>query len=187
MTAAVLSALDDRLRTNDSGVVEVALAGSQERNMKLRTVTVVFLACSLMVIAQVAIQDPKTEKSKLIALENAWNQAQIYRDGEAMNRLVADTFVYTDWDGTVSNKAKFIADSKDPSFHITAVSNDGVDVYFYPGVAVVTGAYHTKGVNKGKPFDHYGRFTDTWILSGGQWECVASHTNLTKKPASRVD
>jgi hypothetical protein len=153
--------------------------------MKLRTVTVMLLACNLVVVAQVAVQDPKAEKSKLIALENAWNQAQIHRDGEALNQLTADTFVYTDWDGTVMNKAKFIADSKDPSVETTAVSNDGVDVYFYPGVAVVTGAYHAKGHNKGKPFDHFGRFTDTWILSGGQWECVASHTTLTRKPVSR--
>ncbi|MBZ5654183.1 MAG: nuclear transport factor 2 family protein [Acidobacteriia bacterium] len=153
--------------------------------MKLRAVPVVLLACNLMVVAQVAIQDTKAEKSKLIALENAWNQAQIHRDGEALNTLVADTFVYTDWDGTVMNKAKFIADSKDPSVQTSSVANEGVDVYFYPGVAVVTGAYHTKGVNKGKPFDHFGRFTDTWILSGSRWQCVASHTNLTRKPASQ--
>lgn len=153
--------------------------------MKLRAVTSAVLACNLMVIAQVASENLAKEKSKLIALENAWNQAQIHRDGEALNSLTADTFVYTDWDGTVMNKATFIADSKDPSVKTISVSNDGVDVYFYPGVAVVTGAYHTKGINKGKPFDHYGRFTDTWIPSGGQWQCVASHTNLTKKPASR--
>ena len=153
--------------------------------MKLRAITVVVLACNLIVAAQVAIQDPRAEKSKLIALENAWNQAQIHRYGEALNTLIADTFVYTDWDGTVMNKSKFIADSKDPSVQTTSVSNDGVDVYFYPGVAVVTGAYHTKGANKGKPFDHYGRFTDTWILSGGQWQCVASHTTLTRKAVSR--
>jgi len=153
--------------------------------MKLRAITVVVLACNLIVAAQVAIQDPRAEKSKLIALENAWNQAQIHRDGEALNTLVADTFVYTDWDGTVMNKSKFIADSKDSSVQTTSVSNEGVDVYFYPGVAVVTGSYHAKGASKGKPFNHYGRFTDTWILSGGQWQCVASHTTLTRKPASR--
>jgi ketosteroid isomerase-like protein len=152
--------------------------------MKLVAVTVMLLACTLVAAAQVAIQDQKTEKSKLIALENAWNQAQVQRDGDALNSLVADTFVYTDWDGTVMNKAKFIADIKDPSVHTTLVANDGVDVYFYPGVAVVTGAYHTKGSYKGKAFDHYGRFTDTWIVSGAHWQCVASHTNLTKKPAS---
>ena len=121
----------------------------------------------------------------LIALENAWNQAQMHRDGEALNRLIVDTFVYTDWDGTLLNKAKFIADSKDPSVETTLVANDDVQVYFYPGFAVVTGAYHAKGTNHGKPFDHYGRFTETWIFSEGQWRCVASHTNLMKKPGAR--
>jgi hypothetical protein len=51
---------------------------------------------------------------------------------------------------------------------------------------VVTGAYHTKGTTHGKPFDHYGRFTDTWIAEGGRWVCVASHTNLVKKPQRQI-
>jgi len=150
--------------------------------MRSRFAAVLVLAAGLVASAQVAVVDAKAEKSKLIALENAWNQAQIHRDGGALNKLVADTFVYTDWDGTVMNKAKFIADSKDSSVETTLVANENVDVYFYPGVAVVTGAYHTKGTSRGKPFDHYGRFTDTWILSSGNWVCVASHTNLVKKP-----
>jgi len=129
-------------------------------------------------------RDNSAQRSMIIALENAWNQAQIHRDGEALNRLVADTFVYTDWDGTLLNKAKFIADSKDPSVETSMVANDDVEVYFYPGFAVVTGAYHAKGSNRGKPFDHYGRFTDTWFLLDGQWRCVASHTNLIKKVAA---
>jgi ketosteroid isomerase-like protein len=130
-------------------------------------------------------RDVSAERSMLIALENAWNQAQMHRDGEALNRLIVDTFVYTDWDGTLLTKAKFIADSKDTSVETTLVANEDVQVYFYPGFAVVTGAYHAKGTNQGKPFDHYGRFTDTWISSDGQWRCVASHTNLTKKPGPR--
>lgn len=152
--------------------------------MKWMMVRAVLLMCSLIAAAQVKIQDTEAEKSKLIALENAWNQAQIRRDGKALNALVADTFIYTDWDGTIMNKAKFIADSKDPSVQTTMVANDNVEVYFYPGVAVVAGAYHAKGKNRGKPFDHYGRFTDTWVLSGGKWQCVASHTNLIKKATS---
>jgi hypothetical protein len=152
--------------------------------MKWRIAGAALLVCSL-VAAQAPVQDIKAEKSRLIALENAWNQAQIYRDGQALNKLVADTFVYTDTDGTVMNKATFIASAKDLSVQTNSAANDDVSVYFYPGVAVVTGAYHTKGMNRGKPFDHYGRFTDTWIFSEGQWVCVASHTNLTKKPLSR--
>jgi len=153
--------------------------------VKWLLVRVLMLACGAGAMAQGPGPDTRAERSKIIALENAWNQAQIHRDGEALNRLIVDTFVYTDTDGTVLNKAKFIADSKDPSVETALVANDNVEVYFYPGVAVVTGAYHAKGTNQGKPFDHYGRFTDTWISSEGQWRCVASHTNLMKKPRSK--
>ncbi len=153
--------------------------------MKWQLAEVLVLMSSLVTSAQLLPQDRKAEKSKLIALENAWNQAQMLHDGEALNRLVADTYVYTDWDGTLMNKAMFIAGNKDAEVQITALVSYGLDVYFYPGVAVVTGAYHFKGINKGKPFDRYGRFTDTWISAGGQWACVATHTNLVKKPAIR--
>ena len=153
--------------------------------MKLLFAGLVASVCGFAVLGYSQSMDKHSEQSKIIALENAWNQAQIHRDGEALTRLVADTFVYTDWDGTMMTKEKFIADSKDASFETTSVANDDVQVYFYPGVAVVTGVYHAKGTNRGKPFDHYGRFTDTWISSNGQWVCVASHTNLTKKPSAK--
>lgn len=143
-----------------------------------RIVLLVFL-CMGTGLAQSS--DLAAERTRLIALENAWNQAQMHRDGKALNELVADTFIYTDWDGTVMNKGRFIADAKDPSTQTTLVANDGVEVYLYPGVAIVSGAYHAKGTSQGRPFDHYGRFTDTWILTNEKWQCVASHTNLVKK------
>jgi ketosteroid isomerase-like protein len=120
-------------------------------------------------------------ETKLIALENAWNQAQLNHDSKALDTLVADTFVYTDYDGTVMDKARFLQDIKDPDFHPNLIANDGVKVHLYSGAAVVFGTYHAKGTYKGKSFDHYGRFTDTWIQQGDRWQCVASHTNLTRK------
>ena len=79
------------------------------------------------------------------------------------------------------NKAQFIADIKNPSYKATLMTNDNMQVYLYPNVAVVIGTYHAKGTSEGKPFDHTGRFTDTWILHDQQWQCVASHTNLLHK------
>ncbi len=121
------------------------------------------------------------EKRKLLLIENAWNQAQLARDGKALDGLVADTYVYTDSDGTVMNKAQFIADTQDRSYHLTTVGNNDVKVYLYHNAAVVIGAYHTKGIYKGNPFDHRGRFTDTWVFQNNQWQCVATHTNLIQK------
>src|SRR5512147_3177887 len=109
-----------------------AIGHSLDAGMKGIVIGLLLVACSAVAAAQAP--DKRAERSKIIALENAWNQAQIHRDGEALNRLIVDTFVYTDTDGTVLNKAKFIADSKDPSVVTTLVANDDVEVYFYPGV-----------------------------------------------------
>ena len=120
-------------------------------------------------------------RSKLIALENAWNQAQLHHDSKALDSLVGEKFVYTDTDGTVLNKAGFLRDIKDPNYRATLMANEGVTVNLYENVAVVFGTYHSRGTYKGVAFDRYGRFTDTWILRKGKWECVASHTTAVKK------
>jgi hypothetical protein len=54
-------------------------------------------------------------------------------------------------------------------------------VNLYPNAGIVTGVFHTKGSYHGKLYDRLGRFSDTWILDGDPWECVASHTSLLKK------
>lgn len=147
--------------------------------MKSKLIFGIFLlGTSLLVIAAGPSDDSKVDPTKLIALENAWNLAQLHRDARALDSLVADTFVYTDYDGTVMNKTQFMADIKDPSYTPTFVVNEGEKVFPYQKAAVVIGTYHTKGTYRGKPYEHYGRFTDTWLYEGGMWRCVASHTNL---------
>lgn len=120
-------------------------------------------------------------ENKLIAMENLWNLAQKDHDAKALDALVADTFVNTDWDGTVSNKAQFLSDAKDTAYKFETVGNTDVSVFIYGTTAIVSGTYHTTGTHKGKPFDSHGRFTDTWVQLNGQWKCVASATTHIQK------
>ena len=61
------------------------------------------------------------------------------------------------------------------------VANEEARVVSYPNAAIVIGTYHTKGTYKRQPFEHYGRFTDTWLYQNNKWQCVASHTTLINK------
>jgi hypothetical protein len=121
------------------------------------------------------------DESKILALENAWNQAQLHHDAAALDQLLPASFVNTDYDGTVMNKAQFLADLKDPAYQVSLVANQDVKIYSYSNAAVVTGTYHTKGKYKGRPFEHWGRFTDTWLFQDATWQCVASHSSLITK------
>jgi len=134
-------------------------------------------------MARVAAQVPNSDanEGKLLALENAWNQAQLQRDASTLKSLVGEKFIYTDTDGSIMNKAQFLEDAKDPAYKPTLATNENVRVDLYQNAAVVSGTYHTKGTYKAKPFDHHGRFTDMWIYENGLWQCMASHTTLIQK------
>ena len=141
-------------------------------------VTAGFIALLLVPFAPAAEQ---ANESKILALENEWDQAQVHHNSTVVASMLSDTFVYTDYDGTVMNKTQFLADLKDTAYRATFVANDKVKVFTYPGTAVVIGTYHTRGKYKGEPFEHWGRFTDTWVFEKNAWLCVASHTSLIKK------
>jgi ketosteroid isomerase-like protein len=133
---------------------------------------------SLLVLLSISIglwaQNRGDAESKLIAMENAWNAAQRDHDAKALNALVAETFINTEWDGTVENKAQFLLAIKDTSIKFTTMTNDNVSVFMYGTTAVVAGAYHAKGTRSGKPYETHGRFTDTWVQINGKWQCVGS-------------
>jgi ketosteroid isomerase-like protein len=131
--------------------------------------------------AQTANYAADPQESKLIVLEHLWNEAQVHRDSGALAELIGDRFVNTEYDGEVSDRAKFLADIRDPLFKPAMVTIQDVKVNMYHDTAVVAGVYHTKGSYKGKPYDHKGRFTDTWVYEKSKWQCVASHTSLLPK------
>jgi ketosteroid isomerase-like protein len=137
----------------------------------------VLALCSSVAIAQQT--DPR--QTRLMVLERLWNEAQVSRDSAALDALVADRFVNTEWDGAVSDKQHFLTDIKDPLFKPSLMNIQDVKMNFFGNTAVVTGTYHTAGTYQGKAYDHVGRFTDTWVQDGERWQCVASHTSLIRK------
>ena len=117
-----------------------------------------FLFC-LVVTAQDTTQD----KTKIIALENSWNQAELHNDSHAVDMLLADDFVMTVADGYTLNKSAMLASVRDTSYHPDVLQSSNMEVHMYGDAAIVTGTYLEKGKDKGKPFERRGRFTDTWI------------------------
>ena len=128
-------------------------------------------------------QQPSSEadEKRIIALENIWNQAQLNHDATAMGTMLHADFAFTDYDGAVMAKPQFLASIRDPSNTLSLEVSDDMKTHRFGDTVVVTGATHEKGKQKGKPYEHYGRFTDTWIKQNGGWICVVSHLGLLQK------
>jgi len=167
----------------------VARPGTLAQNslmfQRCRVIANLLVICSLAlaagVLAQSASEDFHSRENQLIALEHLWNEAQVNRDANALAGMIGDKFVNTEWDGEVSERGKFLADIADPHFKVNALNIQDVKVILYNDAAVVAGIYHTKGTYQGRPYEHTGRFTDTWVLQDAKWQCVASHTSLLQK------
>ena len=134
--------------------------------------------CAAMGTAQQPVK-PSGEEGRIIALESAWDQAEQNKDANAIANLLADNLVYVDYDGSLSNKQQFLAGIKSGDITGEQINNEGVTVRLYNNnVAVSTGIYRDKGIEKGKPFQRRGRFTNVWLNQNGNWQCIASQSTL---------
>jgi ketosteroid isomerase-like protein len=115
-------------------------------------------------------------------MENAWEASVAKHD-----YATVEGFVAADFTG-ISSKNKFIgrsdvlADGKRDKDTYKSAKNEKLNVKMYgPNVAVVTGRAREVGTGKdGKAFDRTYLFTDTWMMRGGKWQCVASQISKIK-------
>ena len=121
------------------------------------------------------------DESQIIAFENLWNQMQIAHDASAMEQMLDPDFVLTDYDGSVLTKDQFLASIRDKFNQLTVEVSQDMKLHRHGDTVIVTGATHEKGTLKGKPYEHHGRFTDTWIKRDYRWLCIASQLALIPK------
>src|SRR4029077_2445398 len=80
-------------------------------------------------------------RPRMQASSSRWKTPGIWRnytDSRIVEGLVSDSFVYTDYDGTVMNKAQFLADLKDPDYRASLITNEEAKVILYPNAAVIS-------------------------------------------------
>ena len=147
--------------------------------MKLRPLILLLGLVSVPFLQNISVA--QGDETKIIALENLWNQMQINHDADAMGKMLDSDFVLTDYDGTVYSKGQFLATIRDKSIQVTTEVSEDMKLHRHGDTVVVIGATHEKGTENGKTFSHHGRFTDTWIKKDGQWLCIASQLSLISK------
>jgi ketosteroid isomerase-like protein len=139
------------------------------------------VTAALLIIASIpgfAQNSASDEGGRILGLETAWNHAVESKDTKALDMLLANTFVAVEIDGGVYSKSEFLASIKAPEYQPSQAVNEQMNVQVYGNAAVVVGIFRIKGVEKGKPYVHRERFTDTWIKRDQGWVCVASQATL---------
>jgi hypothetical protein len=107
----------------------------------------------LLVCCTAFAQHPTTsegDETKIIALENLWNQTQMNHEVDAMSKMLHPDFVFTDYEGTVMLKSAFLASIRDPNNKLSLETSDDMKRHRFGDTVVVTGATHEKGTSQRK-------------------------------------
>jgi ketosteroid isomerase-like protein len=123
----------------------------------------------------------KSEGDTVRALELKWTESYKQRSIDTLSSLLADEFVITVEDGNVYSKAGYISHTADSKVRVDVAEMSDLKVRIHGTTAIVTGAYHEKGVSEGKVYEYHDRLTDAWIKSAGKWQVVASHYSVPYK------
>ncbi len=142
--------------------------------LKLTALLLIFLATTAILASA---QDVASVRSKIVALEKAWNQAYKLGDKHALNDLLDDEIVLINDDGSTQSKREFLAGVHAINAQEQQVAPESIDVHVFGDTAVAAGVFRARGVENGKPYTRRERFVDTWISKNGKWVCVA--TNAT--------
>ena len=140
-------------------------------------------ACLIIVVCMTALpvgaQDNSESavRSKIIALEKAWNQAYKAGDIRALDSILDKEIVLINDDGSVQSKADFLGSIKATANNSQEqqVSPESMSVHVFGNTAISTGVFRAKGVEGGKSYVRRERFVDTWLYKNGKWVCVASN------------
>jgi ketosteroid isomerase-like protein len=139
---------------------------------KLMLVTLMILP--LLAFGQAKQQSPANVEQQLTKLENDWMNFTLKRDVASLDRLLADDLTSITPEGKLNTKAQELADVKSGDYAPTAATNKDMKVRVFGNTAIVTGVTAIKGKAKGQDISGDYRFTDTWVLRDGRWQCVAT-------------
>jgi ketosteroid isomerase-like protein len=141
--------------------------------MRTLTTGVLLLTCAAATLAAQDNSEAAT-KSKIAALEQAWNQAYKMGDAKALDSILDDSVVLVNDDGSVQSKNDFLASLKATNSQDQQVSPESMTVHVFGNTAIATGVMRVKGTEKGKSYVRRERFIDTWVNKGGHWVCVGT-------------
>ena len=117
----------------------------------------------------------------VVAFADAFDRAQLAKDGAALERMVADDLVFIDGSGARKDKKAFIAGWTDPADRFGPITLvDRTFTRLGPNAWIVGAEVTLNGRSGGKPFSSRFRFADTFRRTSGHWRAV--HIQVTRMP-----
>lgn len=113
----------------------------------------------------------------ILNVAQARSDALVQKDGDAMNRILADEFVYINSSGEVLTKTDYIEQYViSPEAQWRSQTMEDVHIQLYDGVGIVRYRVHDDAEFAGDPFVASFRSLFVYRRDGDTWRCVVGQT-----------
>ena len=135
-------------------------------NGRILAVTV----CAAAVAAGAGLED------EVRKAESAWVTAITKNDLSGLEKILANSLVYTHSTGVVDTKASYIDSLRGGNQRYESVTHDDMKLQMFGNTGVLTAKVRMTGKTKGVPFDNQLRVVHVWVKQQGAWQLVAHQT-----------
>lgn len=112
---------------------------------------------------------------EILRVAHDWDQAMVSNDAEAIGSFMADDWTIIGSDGSVGDKATFLALVKSGALTHDVMTTEDAIVDLYGNTAVVTARGVSGGHYQGQPFREVERSSCVFVREATQWRCVLTH------------
>jgi ketosteroid isomerase-like protein len=118
-------------------------------------------------------KSPSPVEQAVLKAEQEWEDALIKSDVTALDRIYADTMIYTHSNGNVDNKSTYIGNIKSGASKYESMKRDEIKVSVYADTALVTCHWQVNSTSRGNKITTNARYLHVYIKQKGQWRMVA--------------
>jgi len=112
---------------------------------------------------------------EVIATAREWDRAMVTNDAEAIGRYMDEDWTIIGSDGSVGDKASFLALIESGTLSHDVMESDEMNVRVYGDSAVVTSRGVSGGQYQGGSFREVERVSCVFVRREGLWKCVLTH------------
>jgi ketosteroid isomerase-like protein len=170
------------------GTIEKFLIQVNRESAVKRFLTMVLIALFSAGMLQAGQAKPKKHDARreIFDLENAWRNAVLNSDTNAMGALLADDYLAITASGTLQTKQEVLANLKTHKVKISTLLLSDRKVRFYGNTAVVTSLAEVAGTNMEGDVSGSFRYTRVYVRDAqGKWKIVSFESSKIRSHVER--
>jgi ketosteroid isomerase-like protein len=128
----------------------------------------------MLLVASANAGELRSDEKQILRLEDDWVRAMNVKDRKTLDRILAPEFTFIEPDGTIKERAEYLADRTNEVVETESFNNAGLKISLFGTAALASGVATITERHHGKRYHFSARWKELWLKRNGSWQVIAS-------------